>query len=144
MTDTPATDSAADPALDPATGDGAERTRLFPDPPGDEPVWDVTYGVQGKELSISVWRSLIRTEMIDQTEIRSSHRKAILRKTEKALTRAAKIGFSKLNEEQLEQTRWNAFIVMVAHALGNNALKVREDESLVDELIDQSESLAQK
>lgn len=140
MTDTP----AVDPALDRTAGDEAERQRLFPEPPSDEPVWDVTYAVGGKEITFSVWRSLIRTEMVDQTEIRSSHRKAILRKTEKALARTAKIGFHRLNEEQMEQTRWNAFIVMVANALGNNALKVRDDESLVDGLIDQSEALAPK
>jgi hypothetical protein len=49
-----------------------------------------------------------------------------------------KLGLGKLNEDQMEQTRWNAFIVLVDRALGNNHLKVRADDSLCDSLIDHS------
>ena len=92
----------------------------------------------GQTISFDVWRTLIKTEMVDQCDIKSSHRKAILRKTEKTLQRAVKLGLGKLNEDQMEQTRWNAFIVLVDRALGNNHLKVRADDSLCDSLIDQS------
>lgn len=126
--------AAVDPALDPAAQ--AEQQRLFPDAPTDEPVWTVAHTVMGQTISFDVWRSLIKAEMIDQSDIKSSHRKAILRKTEKTLQRAVKVGLGKLNDAQMEQTRWNAFIILVDRALGNNHLKIRDDEALCDSLID--------
>ena len=127
-------DNAVDPTLDPTAQQ--EPQRLFPDAPTDEPVWTVAHTVMGQSISFDVWRSLIKTEMVDQSDIKSNHRKAILRKTEKTLHRAVKIGMGKLNEAQMEQTRWNAFIILVDRALGNNHLKVRGDDSLCDALID--------
>lgn len=129
-------DLTPDPALDPNAGQ--EQQRLFPEAPSDEPVWTVAHTVMGQTISFDVWRTLIKTEMVDQCDIKSSHRKAILRKTEKTLQRAVKLGLGKLNEDQMEQTRWNAFIVLVDRALGNNHLKVRADGSLCDSLIDHS------
>lgn len=116
-----------------------EQQRLFPDAPTDEPVWTVGYTVMGQTISFDVWRSLIKTEMVDQCDIKSNHRKAILRKTEKTLQRGVKMGLGKLNEAQMEQMRWNAFIILVDKALGNNHLKVRADDSLCDGLIDAAE-----
>ena len=72
----------------------------------------------------------------------SSHRKAILRKTEKALQRTVKAGLSRLDERQMEHVHWNAFILMVDKALGNQHLKIRTDEGLCDQLIDQAPGLA--
>lgn len=121
-------------AVDPTAQ--SEQQRLFPDAPTDEPVWTVAHTVMGQTISFDVWRSLIKAEMIDQSDIKSSHRKAILRKTEKTLQRAVKVGLGKLNDAQMEQTRWNAFIILVDRALGNNHLKIRDDEALCDSLID--------
>ena len=115
---------------------GDEAQRLFPDAPSDEPVWDVTHSLMGKSLTFPVWRSLIRQEMLDQCDIKSSHRKAILRKTEKALQRTVKAGLSRLDERQMEHVHWNAFILMVDKALGKQHLKIRTDEDLCDRLID--------
>jgi len=116
-----------------------EPQRLFPDAPTDEPVWTVAHTVMGQTISFDVWRSLIKTEMVDQCDIKSNHRKAILRKTEKTLQRGVKMGLGKLNEAQMEQMRWNAFIILVDKALGNNHLKVRADDALCDGLIDAAE-----
>ena len=116
-----------------------EQQRLFPDAPTDEPVWTVGYKVMGQTISFDVWRSLIKTEMVDQCDIKSNHRKAILRKTEKTLQRGVKMGLGKLNDAQIEQMRWNAFIILVDKALGNNHLKVRADDALCDGLIDAAE-----
>ncbi|MGB1159729.1 MAG: hypothetical protein ACPG40_00835 [Alphaproteobacteria bacterium] len=116
-----------------------EQQRLFPDAPTDEPVWTVAHTVMGQTISFDVWRTLIKTEMVDQCDIKSNHRKAILRKTEKTLQRGVKMGLGKLNEAQMEQMRWNAFIILVDKALGNNHLKVRADDSLCDGLIDEAE-----
>lgn len=124
-------------AVDPNTQQ--EQQRLFPDAPTDEPVWTVAHAVMGQTISFDVWRTLIKTEMVDQCDIKSNHRKAILRKTEKTLQRGVKMGLGKLNEAQMEQMRWNAFIILVDKALGNNHLKVREDDSLCDGLIDAAE-----
>ena len=117
-----------------------EQQRLFPDAPTDEPVWTVAHTVMGQTISIDVWRSLIKTEMIDQCDIKSNHRKAILRKTEKTLQRGVKLGLAKLTDAQMEQMKWNVFIVLVDRALGNNHLKVRADESLCDGLIDTTDA----
>lgn len=116
-----------------------EQQRLFPDAPTDEPVWTVAHTVMGQTISFDVWRTLIKTEMVDQCDIKSNHRKAILRKTEKTLQRGVKMGLGKLNEAQMEQMRWNAFIILVDKALGSNHLKVRADDSLCDGLIDAAE-----
>ena len=116
-----------------------EQQRLFPDAPTDEPVWTVAHTVMGQTISFDVWRSLIKTEMVDQCDIKSNHRKAILRKTEKTLQRGVKMGLGKLNAAQMEQMRWNAFIILVDKALGNNHLKVRADDALCDGLIDAAE-----
>ena len=72
-----------------------EQQRLFPDAPTDEPVWTVAHTVMGQTISIDVWRSLIKTEMVDQCDIKSNHRKAILRKTEKTLQRGVKVRLGK-------------------------------------------------
>ena len=80
--------------------------------------------------------------MLDQCDTKSSHRKAILRKTEKALQRTVKAGLSRLDERQMEHVHWNAFILMVDKALGNQHLKIRTDEGLCDQLIDQAPGLA--
>ena len=73
-------------------------------------------------------------------DIKSNHRKAILRKTEKTLQRGVKLGLAKLTDAQMEQMKWNVFIVLVDRALGNNHLKVRADESLCDGLIDTTDA----
>ena len=116
-----------------------KQQRLFPEAPTDEPVWTVAHTVMGQTISFDVWRSLIKTEMVDQCDIKSNHRKAILRKTEKTLQRGVKMGLGKLNDAQMEQMRWNAFIILVDKALGNNHLKVRADDALCDGLIDAAE-----
>ena len=126
----------------PTAEEAVEEQRLFPEEPTDEKVWHASHTVMGTTIELRVWRSLIAQEMIDQCDIKSSHRKAILRRTEKALVRAVKVGFDKLNEKQVEQNRWNAFIVMVDRTLGNSHLKVRNDESLIDGLIESSPTLA--
>jgi len=132
-------DMTVDPALDPTAAETQEPQRLFPDAPTDEKVWTVAHTVMGERIEFDVWRSLIKTEMVDQCDIKSNHRKAIVRKTEKTLQRAVKIGMQKLDDAQMEQTRWNAFIIMVDKALGSNHLKVRADDSLCDVLIDQAD-----
>ena len=139
-------DLQPEPASEPAAVDAApmgdEAQRLFPDTPSDEPAWEVTHSLLGKSLTFTVWRSLIRQEMLDQCDIKSSHRKAILRKTEKALQRTVKNGLSRLDERQMEHVHWNAFILMVDKALGNQHLKIRTNEDLCDQLIDQAPGLA--
>ena len=141
MTDDLQPNPVSAPSAEPAP-EAAETQRLFPDVPSDEPAWNVTYSLLGKSLTFTVWRSLIRQEMLDQCDIKSSHRKAILRKTEKALQRTVKAGLNRLVERQIEHVHWNAFILMVDKALGSQHLKVRTDEALCDRLIDQAPGLA--
>ena len=123
-------------AISAEMGAEASAPELFTPPPEGAPGWSLVQSYRDAELTLPLHRALIAAEINDQCEIKSSHRKALLRSSQKEVARAYKRGFAKLNVRALEQAKWGLFILLVDSVIGNQHLSLREDEGARDALAD--------
>ena len=82
-------------------------------------------------------RRQVVQEIKDQTEIKASQRKAILRATQKALVRSNKLGLNKLSDQDVEQYKWNLFIIRVDEAIDGRHADIRASGDLSETIADE-------
>ena len=73
----------------------------------------------------------------DQAEIKASQRKAILRATQKAVVRGNKLGLTKLSDQDVEQYKWNLFIIRVDEAIKGRHSDIRDDWEFAETIADE-------
>ena len=122
-------------AISAEMGAEASAPELFTPPPEGAPGWLLVRAYRDAELTLPLHRALIAKEINDQCEIKSSHRKPCCAH-QKEVARAYKRGFATLSGRALEQAKWGLFILLVDSVIGNQHLRLREDEGARDVLAD--------
>ena len=111
-----------------------EFTPLFATPEEGEEAWVLLVESKLGTLELPMVMSQVVQEIKDQSEIKANQRKAILRVTQKAIVRAGKMGLTALSDQQIEQYKWNNFIVKVDKAIDGKHGDVRSNPELAEEI----------
>ena len=111
-----------------------EEGALFTPPPEGSESWVKHCDYREQTLALPLHLSLIETEIVDQCTLKSSHRKAALRSTQKQLARFFKQGFHKLDSQNLEQAKWYMFVLLVNEAIADRHLTLRNDTNAMKSL----------
>ena len=114
-----------------------ELKALFATPEDGEEQWLLPIETKLGMFEIPLVRRQLVQEIKDQTEIKASQRKAILRATQKALVRGNKLGLSKLSDQDIEQYKWNLFIMRVDEAIDGRHADIRANWDLSETIADE-------
>jgi len=114
-----------------------EFKALFDAPADGEETWSLPVETKLGAMVLPLVRHQIVQEIKDQAEIKASQRKAILRATQKAVVRGNKLGVAKLNDQDIEQYKWNLFIIRVDEAIKGRHAAIRDDWDLAETIADE-------
>lgn len=109
-----------------------EIQKLFATPADGEEAWELVVESKLGPLSLPMCQSQIVQEIKDQSEIKATHRKAILRTTQKAIVRGGKMGLDRLSAQDIEQLKWNHFIVLVDRVIDGRHQALRDDPGVAE------------
>ena len=114
-----------------------EFKALFDAPADGEEIWNLPVDTKLGAMELPLVRHQIVQEIKDQAEIKASQRKAILRATQKAVVRGNKLGLAKLTDQDVEQYKWNLFIIRVDEAIKGRHAAIRDDWDFAETIADE-------